>query len=363
MANAVNACLAISDIIASGPVRIGEGYHGNGVRRPHEEGSAPVKNSLIMLNTNLQKKKTALCVIKMTGYQQCHSSLRILSGVLVLTAILKRATPFQSRIIFARRHEARSVRSSAKQLDFRPNDDDKSQPRKTLPWRLLAWLPTDKLVWPSVPLDTAEFPPVLRDFAANIISVAGEWILTYPSLDPETPWSPAGNFFLATNIGFISAGTNLLNDGDTVLGALSIASAIVSWWYHYEQLASTTVKGGNKKRTEVAILVDYIVAVSCIAVGCYYVFELGLDDFPFTAASSASLALLCLFIGWFPPIAAPLFRTPWAGTTASYIAAHSMWHVLSAYTLYDVGEAHLACTHCTDLVPSLLELWSGSPVN
>jgi hypothetical protein len=192
------------------------------------------------------------------------------------------------------------------------------------------------LTFPNV--DIKNLPLILQGYASNVLLVAGEWALAYADLSPETASTPAGKGFLSTNIAYLVSGTALYMDGDYALGSLTLISGFVSFWYHFEQLQST-IKTSNG--VQVALLVDYSVALTTIGFGLAYVFEIGLSNMPTLAIICCGEAFVFLFAGWFPPFGVPAFRPKWAGSGAPYIFVHSSWHLLSATTLYFIGEAHL----------------------
>eukprot|EP00614_Pseudopedinella_elastica_P009296 CAMPEP_0172594568 /NCGR_PEP_ID=MMETSP1068-20121228/13996_1 /TAXON_ID=35684 /ORGANISM="Pseudopedinella elastica, Strain CCMP716" /LENGTH=306 /DNA_ID=CAMNT_0013392689 /DNA_START=5 /DNA_END=925 /DNA_ORIENTATION=+ len=183
----------------------------------------------------------------------------------------------------------------------------------------------------------SEIPPIFRNYTLNLVATFGEWALASSNLEPENPTSTAGQVFLGTNAAYLAAGGALFSQGDVLLGGLTASSGVISYWYHYEQLAYP--EPATQKL--IALLVDYFVAALSIFTVSVYALEVGVDELPIESFLFGALALFFLFVGWFPPYGLPQFKPPWGGESSSYIAAHSLWHIFSASTALSVGVAHI----------------------
>mmetsp|Transcript_12040 Transcript_12040/g.15037 ORF Transcript_12040/g.15037 Transcript_12040/m.15037 type:complete len:257 (+) Transcript_12040:57-827(+) len=171
------------------------------------------------------------------------------------------------------------------------------------------------------------FPPVLIPIAESLDSFTGGWALSYADLNPSTPATPAGISFLATNAGYAVAGVLLSLQGELTLGILTELAGLVSFWYHFSQLEY----GGGEFRSEVklALLCDYVVASAALLTGGYYLVSMGWQAVPLPALVAAVASVVCLLLSWVWEFGYP------------YMFWHSLWHVLSAYTGFVVGQTHL----------------------
>ena len=162
-------------------------------------------------------------------------------------------------------------------------------------------------------------------------AVAGGWGLSYADLSPATPRTPAGQAFLATNLGYAVVGAWLAAEGDCLYGGLTEAAGLVSFAYHYAQLDL----GKNRPEVRLALLVDYLVAGAALLTGTAYLVQdcaaggAGLAATSGTTLASAAVALGCLGLCWVWEYGYP------------YIFLHSLWHIASAYTGFLVGQEHL----------------------
>ena len=155
--------------------------------------------------------------------------------------------------------------------------------------------------------------------------LTGGWGLSYADLSPETETSPLGVTFLATNAFYAAAGLALAMRGELLLGALTEIAGAVSFWYHYSQLKF----GQNRSEVRLALLTDYVTAGSALILGGSYMVQMGVAAVPFAALAAGGLSVACLAMCWVWEFGLP------------YLFWHSMWHVLSAYTGYVVGQAHM----------------------
>lgn len=168
----------------------------------------------------------------------------------------------------------------------------------------------------------------LKPIEQAIDDVTGGWGLSYADLSPESEMTAVGQAFLATNIAYTAAGLFLSTNGDFLLGTLTELASIVSFIYHYAQLqASDNRIDGSSVR--LALLIDYICASTAILVGLVYIFlDQQLPPIEGIVAGGAGIACLLLCWVW-------EYGTP-------YIILHSLWHLLSAYTAFVIGNSHLA---------------------
>ena len=150
-----------------------------------------------------------------------------------------------------------------------------------------------------------------------------------------------------SNTAYFYAGSVLIVDDDRLLGGLTVLAGLVSWRYHFEQLAFPE---GGAAEVEVALVADYAVASSIVLVASFYALEVNLDKLPPLAYIYTLTAVFFVLVGWFPPYGLPRFRLKDTeggqgddeGAPAGYIFFHSLWHLFSSLAIFQVGEAHLA---------------------
>jgi len=169
---------------------------------------------------------------------------------------------------------------------------------------------------------------MLLPLAESIDNLTGGWGLSYADLSPETPQTPAGRAFLATNIGYAGAGLALGLKGDFLLGSLTEVAGAVSFWYHYSQLQF----GTERSEVRLALLTDYLTAGTALVTGFVYISQMGVDALPLDTILIAAASVLCLGLCWVWEFGIP------------YLVLHSLWHMLSAYTAVLIGQAHLTLT-------------------
>jgi hypothetical protein len=114
-------------------------------------------------------------------------------------------------------------------------------------------------------------------------------------------------------------------NGDVFYGTLTELAGLVSFAYHYAQLEL----GAGRGEVRLALLIDYLTAGSALIVGGIYMVQSGLESLPISVLFSGLGAIVCLSLCWVWEYGLP------------YILWHSLWHVLSAYTAYLVGQVHL----------------------
>lgn len=169
------------------------------------------------------------------------------------------------------------------------------------------------------------FGPYLLPLADAVDNATGGWGLSYADLSPQTPRSPAGIAFLATNVLYGAVGVTLSMNGDVFYGTLTELAGLVSFAYHYAQLEL----GAGRGEVRLALLIDYLTAGSALIVGGIYMVQSGLEYLPASVIFSGLGAIVCLSLCWVWEYGLP------------YILWHSLWHILSAYTAYLVGQVHL----------------------
>lgn len=173
-------------------------------------------------------------------------------------------------------------------------------------------------------INESSFGPLLP-LAEAVDEATGGWGLSYADLHPATPRTTVGQAFLATNFFYAAAGLWLGLNGDWFYGGLTELAGIVSFVYHYTQLEF----GKNRSEVRLALLIDYFCAGSALITGGVYMLQAGITAVPVAALVSAALAAICLSLCWVWEFGYP------------YIFWHSLWHILSAYTGWLVGQDHL----------------------
>ena len=156
------------------------------------------------------------------------------------------------------------------------------------------------------------------------------WALGYADLSPETEETPVGVAFLATNIAYALAGVLMSLHGEITLGFLTECASVASFVYHFTQLQAPTNRNGTQDSTvRLALMVDYVFALSSMALATLYlIFDHTLP--PMEATISGAAGLGCLFACWI-----------WEQGLI-YIALHSLWHLFSAYCGYIIGVTHIS---------------------
>jgi hypothetical protein len=142
-----------------------------------------------------------------------------------------------------------------------------------------------------------------------------------------------GLLFLSTNAAYGACGILLGLYGNLVAGLIIEVAGVASFCYHYLQL----VKGPSNDEVRLALLVDYVFAL--LAVGYTAVVSLGLiAGGEMWGSAEAVLALqqgvffgllgiATLYMGWVYEYGMP------------YVAWHGLWHIFSALSAYEVGQA------------------------
>ena len=172
---------------------------------------------------------------------------------------------------------------------------------------------------------SADYFGPLLPIAEQIDSATGGWGLSYADLHPETPQTPLGVAFLATNACYAFGGLVLGVQGEWTLGLLTEVAGIVSFWYHYSQLNF----GQDRKEVRLALLIDYFTAGTALLCGAVYMAQMGIDSVPFESLVWGGASVVCLTLCWVKEVGY------W------YLFWHSLWHIGSAYTGYLVGQNHI----------------------
>jgi hypothetical protein len=154
------------------------------------------------------------------------------------------------------------------------------------------------------------------------------WALSYADLRPESEKTTIGRSFLATNVAYASVGLLLSSQGELVLGFMTELVSVASFCYHYAQLQQPYNRTDDAT-VKLALLVDYILAVSSISLGFLYLVEDKTLPSPEVIASSG-IGIGCLLACWVWEKGYP------------YIVLHSLWHIFSAATAYSIGLSHVS---------------------
>ena len=166
---------------------------------------------------------------------------------------------------------------------------------------------------------------ILTPLAEKLDSVTGDWALSYADLSPATPKTPAGISFLLTNVCYALVGISIFSKGDLFYGSLVEIAGVVSFWYHYSQLEY----GQNRSEVRLALLTDYFTAGAALITGGVYMVQLGLMGIPMDTLIVATGSIVALSLCWVWEFGYP------------YLVLHSIWHILSSYTGYLIGKAHI----------------------
>ena len=116
----------------------------------------------------------------------------------------------------------------------------------------------------------ANFPPQLTPFAKFLDKNTGGWALSYADCTPDDETTPLGVLFLLTNVAYLVVGGFLWSKGEVTLGVLTEVAGIVSYIYHYNQLAA---RGNNSPAVRLSLLIDYFTAGSALVFGTGLLFE------------------------------------------------------------------------------------------
>jgi hypothetical protein len=114
--------------------------------------------------------------------------------------------------------------------------------------------------------------------------------------------------------------------GEVLLGIFTEICSVASFGYHYAQLQQP--HGRTQDSTvRLALLLDYILAITSILIGLFYlVFDHAVP--PPEGIAIAIIGILCLLSCWVWEQGLP------------YIILHGLWHLCSAASAYYIGIAH-----------------------
>ncbi|KAG7371099.1 hypothetical protein IV203_019669 [Nitzschia inconspicua] len=166
----------------------------------------------------------------------------------------------------------------------------------------------------------------LAPVAAFLDDNTNGWALSYADLRPESEQTAIGRSFLATNIAYAVVGLLLSAQGEIVLGFMTEVVSVASFCYHYTQLQQPYNRTDDAT-VKLALLVDYVLAVSSIFIGLLYLVEDQTLPSPDVLASSG-IGIGCLLACWVWEKGYP------------YIIFHSLWHFFSAASAYSIGISH-----------------------
>lgn len=173
--------------------------------------------------------------------------------------------------------------------------------------------------------------PALSPIAETLDDLSDGYALTYADLFPTTPATPAGQAFLASNLAYTAAGLALYWNTATstsstipVLAFLTEIVSLASFVYHYCQLDVNS----EDRAVRLALLIDYALAFTSIFVGLSYSYG-DASALPVAAVASGGLGLAFFLLG-----------CTWCATGPPYMIVHGIWHVLSAYCSYVIGDWH-----------------------
>jgi hypothetical protein len=169
----------------------------------------------------------------------------------------------------------------------------------------------------------------LSTFAQVIDERTGGWGLGYADTAPFSDKTLVGILFLATNICYFWAGTNLFANNNYLLSATIEVAGFVSLYYHWSQIHF----GPNRDEVRYALLIDYITAFAAINFTfldlLLLLFQVSTNsacDFPLPSVALGIAGVACLLGSW-----AFEFGLP-------YIVLHGLWHVFSSLGAAGVGS-------------------------
>jgi hypothetical protein len=164
---------------------------------------------------------------------------------------------------------------------------------------------------------------VLLPLARVLEESTDGWALEYADLSPDTPTTPAGIGFLATNLAYTLCGLLLVAKGNVLLGVLTELASVASFAYHFAQLKL----GKNQPLVRVALLVDYVVAAATLLAALVFIIQVGIQNVPLEGIIASVLAVVFLFLSWVWEEGIP------------YVINHGLWHLLGAYGGFVIGQS------------------------
>jgi hypothetical protein len=201
----------------------------------------------------------------------------------------------------------------------RPSDNDQQQGERNQDKSLLL----SSQIQPQLEQSPAVAKVLLLPLARALEESTDGWALEYADLSPDTPTTPAGFGFLATNLAYTICGLLLVWKGNVLLGILTELASVASFAYHFCQLKL----GKNQPLVRVALLVDYVVAAATLLAALVYIIQVGIQNVPFEGIIASILAVVFLFLSWVWEEGIP------------YVINHGLWHLLGAYGGFIIGQA------------------------
>ena len=173
----------------------------------------------------------------------------------------------------------------------------------------------------------------LEKVAKILDSATGDFALSYADTRPYKANDPVGFTFLASNVVFFVAGTDLVFSGAALSGSPNIYSitgllvdvaGVFSVKYHYDQLTEPF----PSMRVRLSLLADYITAILAIGgtVGTFLQYYSSSHEAPSLYLTLAFMGVLSLLLSW---------RYE-AGLT--YIFFHGLWHILSGLATMEMSH-------------------------
>lgn len=162
----------------------------------------------------------------------------------------------------------------------------------------------------------------------------GGWALSYADLSPETPSTPGGQAFLATNLAYFLAGLLLWWQGEGLLGFLTDLASICSFNYHYNQLREDQRLPEVQSAVRLSLLLDYTAAGMSLLTAFGYLAVAAWNHQELSAEVALALQVGLVGFGF-------LFLCWRWEKGYPYMVFHSMWHFCSAAAGYLIGTTHL----------------------
>lgn len=157
------------------------------------------------------------------------------------------------------------------------------------------------------------------------------WAFTYANTEPYDLNSPEAVAFLATNLGFFIVGNNMATmGGDPFLGAMCELAGSASCWYHYTQVR---VGGNRQSAVQLALALDYSLALPTLALATTYATDLG-NALPPSVVLWAAAAFVCLFYGCRHSV---MYEQP-----RTFMVVHGAWHLCLQVAGQQLVETHMA---------------------
>ena len=166
-------------------------------------------------------------------------------------------------------------------------------------------------------------PQPSETMAASAVGALISWASTYSDLSAVP--KPTNLAFLLTNSFYFAAGLKLRRvRPESVFGDVMIFAGIVSCLYHGTQV----VCGPRSPVVMVALAIDYVGAFTAMATTLHRIARITLGgSFPARAVGLGAGAMVSFFKG-----------AQWTAGTP-YVVWHSLWHFLSAASVFMVATA------------------------